>query len=383
MAASSTGDVSVEIRGSEKEMQHGHQLNLGDRDPTQMNDHVRVFYQDVFAEPEGTHSIDGIWKTSFSSFVTTKYWCYRILTAIFGIPTAILCGCYFACLSFDYIWCIMPCLRGYLIELQCLECLPFCREGFKSPTCGQSKLKNITDIVMDFLTTNISHEYSITLLNNKSEVIDTDVSGDVHWLESVKSIKSLVCRIQQSFSRVMTGMVAIACVAVLVIAIYFGVRNHWQKEEEDTRKMYKFVENIIDILRKHHDACKSDKDLPPYLPIPHVRDMLIKPEERKTKAGIWHRASLFTGLNKTKMLARTRCCIDCHSFCFLAFENFQWAVNPPIISPTPCLKIRNMFDPDMEVDDRWHVIIQDAILEKCIDAGASIVHIAVDKSSSE
>jgi len=35
------------------------------------------------------------------------------------------------------------------------------------------------------------------------------------------------------------------------------------------------------------------------------------------------------------------------------------------------------------VDDRWHVIIQDAILEKCIDAGASIVHIAVDKSSSE
>ena len=53
-------------------------------------------------------------------FVATKYWCYRIITAICGVPTAILCGIYFACLSFDYIWCIMPCLRAYVIELQCL-----------------------------------------------------------------------------------------------------------------------------------------------------------------------------------------------------------------------------------------------------------------------
>lgn len=74
----------------------------------------------MFAEPEGSHSFDGVWRASFATFVGTKYWCYRILTAIFGIPTAILCGCYFACLSFDYVWCVMPCLRGYLIELQCL-----------------------------------------------------------------------------------------------------------------------------------------------------------------------------------------------------------------------------------------------------------------------
>ena len=36
-----------------------------------------------------------------------------------------------------------------------------------------------------------------------------------------------------------------------------------------------------------------------------------------------------------------------------------------------------------ELEENWHVFIQDAILEKCIDAGANIVHIAVDKSSSE
>lgn len=41
-----------------------------------------------------------------------------------------------------------------------------------------------------------------------------------------------------------------------------------------------FLWFVLDILRKHHEACKTDKDLPPYLPIPHVRDMLIKPSER-------------------------------------------------------------------------------------------------------
>ena len=36
-----------------------------------------------------------------------------------------------------------------------------------------------------------------------------------------------------------------------------------------------------------------------------------------------------------------------------------------------------------ETEDSWHVMIQDAILEKCIENGAGVVHIAVDKSSSE
>ena len=95
---------------------------------------MQVFFQDVFAEPDGSHSIDGVWRTSFSTFVATKYWCYRIITAICGVPTAILCGIYFACLSFDYIWCIMPCLRAYIIELKCLgQLFSLCVRTFFDP----------------------------------------------------------------------------------------------------------------------------------------------------------------------------------------------------------------------------------------------------------
>lgn len=35
-----------------------------------------------------------------------------------------------------------------------------------------------------------------------------------------------------------------------------------------------------DILREHHEASKAEKNLLPYLPIPHVRDMLIPPSDR-------------------------------------------------------------------------------------------------------
>lgn len=138
MAEDELRDVEVQIRGDDMEAKDGHQISLSDRDPTAMNDHVKVFFQDVFAEPEGSYSIDGVWRTSFTAFVNTKYWCYRIITAVLGIPTAVLCGMYFACLSFDYIWCVMPCLKAYIIELQCLGkifglCLrTFCDPFFES-----------------------------------------------------------------------------------------------------------------------------------------------------------------------------------------------------------------------------------------------------------
>jgi len=35
-------EVQVEIKGNEHEAQHGHQMSMGDRDPTSMNDHVKV-----------------------------------------------------------------------------------------------------------------------------------------------------------------------------------------------------------------------------------------------------------------------------------------------------------------------------------------------------
>ncbi|XP_061688941.1 caveolin-3 isoform X1 [Syngnathoides biaculeatus] len=98
------------------------EIDLINRDPKQINeDVVKVEFEDVIAEPDGTHSLDGVWKLSYTTFTVSKYWCYRILSAIFGIPVALLWGFLFACISFCHIWAVMPCIKSCLIESQCVS----------------------------------------------------------------------------------------------------------------------------------------------------------------------------------------------------------------------------------------------------------------------
>uniref|UniRef100_A0A673AI01 Caveolin n=1 Tax=Sphaeramia orbicularis TaxID=375764 RepID=A0A673AI01_9TELE len=101
---------------------HSQEIDLTNRDPKEINqDVVKVDFEDVIAEPDGTHSLDGVWKASYTTFTVSKYWCYRILTAILGIPFSLLWGFVFACLSFCHIWAVVPCIKSSLIELQCLS----------------------------------------------------------------------------------------------------------------------------------------------------------------------------------------------------------------------------------------------------------------------
>ncbi|XP_037538423.1 caveolin-1-like [Nematolebias whitei] len=81
----------------------------------------QVDFEDIIAEPAGTYSFDGVWKASFTTFTVTKYWCYRLLTALVGIPLALIWGIFFAILSFVHIWAVVPCIKSYLIETHCIS----------------------------------------------------------------------------------------------------------------------------------------------------------------------------------------------------------------------------------------------------------------------
>ncbi|XP_029907998.1 caveolin-3 [Myripristis murdjan] len=121
---------------------HTKEIDLINRDPKQINeDVVKVEFEDVIAEPDGTHSMDGVWKLSYTTFTVSKYWCYRILSAIFGIPVALLWGFLFACISFCHIWAVVPCIKGCLIESQCVSRIyTLCIQTFFDPlfeACGK------------------------------------------------------------------------------------------------------------------------------------------------------------------------------------------------------------------------------------------------------
>ncbi|NWX09936.1 CAV3 protein, partial [Caloenas nicobarica] len=102
--------------------QHIKEIDLVNRDPKHINeDVVKVDFEDVIAEPVGTYSFDSVWKTSYTTFTVSKYWCYRLLSAVLGIPLAVVWGFLFALISFCHIWAVVPCIKSYLIEIQCVS----------------------------------------------------------------------------------------------------------------------------------------------------------------------------------------------------------------------------------------------------------------------
>ncbi|KAM9705253.1 inner nuclear membrane protein Man1 isoform 2-T2 [Menidia menidia] len=229
----------------------------------------------------------------------------------------------------------------------------------------------------------------------------TDVS-EISWLESTHPRMPFTCRFRRALLTVMSKVLVVAVVIGFVWSVVRYVKYSWKREEEETRQMYDMVERIIDVLRNHGEACQENKDLQPYLPIPHVRDSLVQPQDRKKMKKIWERAVSFLSANESRIRTETQMiggadflvwrwtqpALTCDKSNAMPSKMWQGKAfpldrrNSPPNSLTPCLKIRNMFDPIMEVGENWDLAIHEAILEKCKD-NEGIVHIAVDKNSRE
>ncbi|KAF4079731.1 hypothetical protein AMELA_G00181630 [Ameiurus melas] len=241
----------------------------------------------------------------------------------------------------------------------------------------------------------------IRLIADKPMQLVEDVS-DITRLESTHPRMSFICRFRRAFFTVIYRVLLILAGIAIVYAVLRYMKYRWRREEEETRQMYDMVERIIDVLRSHNEACQENKDLQPYLPIPHVRDSLVQPQDRKKMKKAWARAEAFLSANESRIRTETQRIggadflvwrwlqppLSCDKTCNMPSKVWQGKAfpldrrNSPPNSLTPCLKIRNMFDPVMEVGDNWHLAIQEAILEKCSD-NDGIVHIAVDKNSRE
>uniref|UniRef100_A0A674MF07 Inner nuclear membrane protein Man1 n=1 Tax=Takifugu rubripes TaxID=31033 RepID=A0A674MF07_TAKRU len=259
----------------------------------------------------------------------------------------------------------------------------------------------------DFILTSLEwiirtgQDVGIRLTGHVADEPVTDVS-EIFLLESSHPRMSFTCRFQRAILTVMSRMFLIT---VVVCSVWIGVyymKYRWRKEEEETRQMYDMVESIVDVLKSHSEACQENQDLQPYLPIPHVRDSLVQPQDRKKMKKIWDHAVRFLSANESRIQTETQRIggadflvwrwiqptLSCEKSSSVPSKVWQGKAfpldrrNSPPNSLTPCLKIRNMFDPVMEVGENWDLAIHEAILEKCSD-NDGIVHIAVDKNSRE
>lgn len=92
-------------------------VDVAERDPTNLSSYIKVTFQEVIAEPEpSVFSLDKIWVLSFKVFNVSKIWCYRITSAMLALPLAVLCGINFACMSFCNIWLANPLVRCLAME---------------------------------------------------------------------------------------------------------------------------------------------------------------------------------------------------------------------------------------------------------------------------
>ncbi|KAL5014248.1 hypothetical protein ScPMuIL_008518 [Solemya velum] len=108
-------------------------LNMNDRDPHSINDHLAVQFEDVLGEPDGTHSIPCVWKNSYWCFNLWKSLCYTIMTTLCGICLAMNWGCEFAYISFVHIWYVTPLFKILQLNCGCLQrlygmCISCCLE---------------------------------------------------------------------------------------------------------------------------------------------------------------------------------------------------------------------------------------------------------------
>ncbi|KAK7878896.1 hypothetical protein WMY93_030830 [Mugilogobius chulae] len=243
-------------------------------------------------------------------------------------------------------------------------------------------------------------DLGIRLLGAEAGEPLTDVSEIVH-VESTHPRMPFTCRFRRAFFSVIFKVLLVIAVVGGAWGMVCYVKFRWRREEEETRRMYDMVERIIDVLRSHSEACQENQELQPYLPIPHVRDSLVLPQDRKTMKKVWDRAVKFLSANESRIRTENQ---RIGGADFMVWRWIQPSLgdksslasskvwqgkafpldrrNSPPNSLTPCLKIRNMFDPVMEVGDNWDLAIHEAILEKCSDNNG-IVHIAVDKNSRE
>ncbi|XP_008309408.1 caveolin-2 [Cynoglossus semilaevis] len=87
------------------------------RDPNDINWHLKVDFEDVLAEPGSTHSFDRVWICSHAAFELLRFIFYRLLTTLLAVPLAFTLGLMFATLSCVHIWLVNPLIRSFMTLL--------------------------------------------------------------------------------------------------------------------------------------------------------------------------------------------------------------------------------------------------------------------------
>lgn len=188
-----------------------------------------------------------------------------------------------------------------------------------------------------------------------------------------------------------SSLVVIGLLTLLALGSQRGYKYYVAYRKRKSDEIYSMVEQIIDVISQ-----ETEDSGEPYISVDHVRDTLIPPQNREKMASVWDAAVKFIQRNESRVRMEVQSVDgeDCRVWRWCsahsspkrsaawqgqAFETQEGSVNNLTVSPTPCLKIRHMFDKN-DTNDNLRMVVQDAILEKCGER-CNVLHIDVDRAS--
>ena len=177
-------------------------------------------------------------------------------------------------------------------------------------------------------------EYALMLLKNNpswgvelimwddeiTHVVTAETSSGVYcWLEySVQLVYGIILRATNY----------IMLIGIVLVALY-SIRRFWknlrERKEIERRDMFMYVERVLAMLHEHHQT--KDGHAPSYLAIDHIRDQLIPPQERESKAAVWKEALKYIRNHESRVREEVQ---HIHGE---EFRVWQWLPDIPLGSP--------------------------------------------------
>ncbi|KAG5313738.1 MAN1 protein, partial [Acromyrmex insinuator] len=250
---------------------------------------------------------------------------------------------------------------------------------------------------------------TMEILDTLDKLFSARLNGKI-GMAILNPVLPMQCLVKNKIFTIISSALIVAIVSLTGIGIYKSYFWYLRYKRNMEREVFKLVSDIISIVETHHQNASTQPGAQEsFLAINHVRDNLIPPKDRKRMTSLWEKAVKFLDENESRIRREVQQVAgeEFHVWRWLpnnalnkspaqnaalgkkpkvwqgqAFETMEGSVNSLTCSPTPCLKIRHMFDPDIETEDDWETRVQDAILEKCGE-GVKILHIRVDIGSRE
>ncbi|CAH0725394.1 unnamed protein product, partial [Brenthis ino] len=184
--------------------------------------------------------------------------------------------------------------------------------------------------------------------------------------------------------------IVIGILSILVLGLQRFYKYYVNYQKKKSEEIYSMVEQIIDVISQ-----ETEDSGVPYISVDHVRDALISPQNREKMSSTWDAAVKFIQKNESRVRMEVQSVDgeDCRVWRWIAshsspkrstswqgqaFETQEGSVNNLTVSPTPCLKIRHMFEKN-DANPNLRTVIQDVILEKC--DRCNILHIDIERTS--